>query len=278
MAPISPPISRAVSLLNFLAQHPEHAFTLSEISKSLHISSATCHTLLAALTDAGYIYRTVGKTYVLGPALVRVAHAASAPALTMQVARPEMRLLADEFDVVCSASFLVADEIIVRERASSLSHLNWHKQSIHAIRLAPPVGGILLSPTEAAFQSWLEEQAGSLGTAEKEQILESRAFLKAHGFAFGVRKIPLLDPKQARELQNQEGLTEHELSKLEKDVAYNLAYIVAPVFSAPDAIAFLLSLTGFSEPTSGQAVEHMGARLRAACDRIGSFMAGRDLP
>jgi len=59
---------------------------------------------------------------VLGPALARVSQAVLAPAVTMHVARPEMRLNADEFDIVCSAAFLVGDEIVVRERALKRLH------------------------------------------------------------------------------------------------------------------------------------------------------------
>jgi DNA-binding IclR family transcriptional regulator len=126
MTQISPPVARAAAVLNFLAEHAEQAFTLSEIAKSLRMSSATCHNLLTALTETGYVYRTMGKTYVLGPALARVAQASLSPAVIMQMVRPEMRALADEFDAVCSTAQLVENKIVIRERASAISHLNWH--------------------------------------------------------------------------------------------------------------------------------------------------------
>lgn len=276
MTQISPPVTRAVSVLNFLAEHAEQAFTLSEIAKSLRISSATCHNLLTALTDAGYLYRTAGKTYVLGPALARVSQAALAPAVTMQVARPEMRLLADEFDVVCSASFLVDDKIIVRERASSVSHLNWHKQSLTVHSLASS-GAMFLAWDDAALARWQANEAASLDAATTDRVEQSLAFLRARGFTFGVRKVPLVDAKQAQELQYQADMTDHAPASLEPDELYQLGYVVSPVFARPGAVAFSLSLTGFTAPLRGAAVEAMGERLRSACDRIGAFIAGREL-
>lgn len=276
MTQISPPVTRAVSVLNFLAEHAEQAFTLSEIAKSLRISSATCHNLLTALTDAGYLYRTAGKTYVLGPALARVSQAALAPAVTMQVARPEMRLLADEFDVVCSASFLVDDKIIVRERASSVSHLNWHKQSLTVHSLASS-GAMFLAWDDATLARWQAERSASLDPVEVEQQSKALAFLRTRGFTFGVRKAPLVDAKQARELQNQDDMTEHAPTSLDPQELYELAYVVAPVFAHPGAVAFSLSLTGFTAALPGAAIEAMGERLRSACDRIGAFIAGREL-
>ena len=133
MTQLSPPVARAVAVLNFMAGHSAQAFTLTEIAKSLRLSSATCHSLLASLTAAGYVYRTVGKTYVLGPALVRIAQASLSPGLVMQVARPEMRVLADEFDVVCSAYRLIGDEIHIYELQFLMFHQSTKKHFLRYV-------------------------------------------------------------------------------------------------------------------------------------------------
>jgi DNA-binding IclR family transcriptional regulator len=277
VARTSPPVARVVGVLNFLAGHPEQAFTLTEISKSLKISSATCHNLLGALTQAGYVFRTAGKAYVLGPALANVAQASLAPDLVMNVARPEMRLLADEFDVVCSAFYLKNSDIVILERAAAVSHINWDVSDVPAsVPAVPPLGGFFFAWEETSPEGWLNSADPPLDREAKNRLLESLSFMRARGYAFGIRRVPVPDRDRARELKFQQALTDYALSNIEPDQAYQLAYVAAPIFSAPGVIAFGLGLSGFIEPAKGDVVAAIGEKLRASCDRIGKFIAGRD--
>ena len=92
----SPAVGRIVSILNFFVEHPQQAFTLTQIVKSLRLSRATCHALLVGLVEAGYLYRRPDKSYVLGPALISLAVNAQQHFSPLAVARQEMRMLADE--------------------------------------------------------------------------------------------------------------------------------------------------------------------------------------
>ena len=93
MSRLSPAVARTVAVLNFFADHPGQAFTLTDIVSSLNIIRATCHALLAALVEAGYLYRSNSKTYLLGSALARLAEAARGSLSPLQVAAPEIRAL-----------------------------------------------------------------------------------------------------------------------------------------------------------------------------------------
>ena len=130
MTRLSPAVGRIISVLNFFAEHPQQAFTLTQIVKSLRLSRATCHALLVGLVEGGYLYRNPDKSYVLGPALLALARNAQQHFSPLDVARQEMRALADELDVVSAALFQDRDEIVTRERAASLANLGW----------APPPG------------------------------------------------------------------------------------------------------------------------------------------
>ncbi|MFD2135638.1 helix-turn-helix domain-containing protein [Novosphingobium resinovorum] len=125
MSRSSPGVARVAAILNFIADHPGQAFALTDLVRALKLSRATCHALLTGLVDVGYLYRTTDKTYVLGPALAAIGRTAAAHFSPLQVAQPEMRSLADEFDVVCGAYFLEGDVIHLRERAASLSHIGY---------------------------------------------------------------------------------------------------------------------------------------------------------
>jgi DNA-binding IclR family transcriptional regulator len=279
MTQLSPAVGRTVAVLNFLAGHHEQAFTLTEIAKSLRMSSATCHNLLAALNEAGYVYRTAGKTYVLGPALARVAKVALGDVSVMQVVRPEMRLLADEYDVVCTAYYLAGEEILVRERSAALSHLGWSTSYLLRLPFHPPMGLAFVAWADRAeFDVWMSRADAPLEGEGLEEVAESLKFLRERRYTFGVRKVPLVDRARAHELQNQRELTDYLMSSLEPGRRYDLAYVTAPVFSRPGVVAFALSLAGFVGPARGSDIAAMGERLRESCDRIGDFIAGRQSP
>ena len=64
----SPGVHRVVAILNFFADHPGQAFTLTDLVRALKLSRATCHALLVGLVECGYLYRASDKSYILGPA------------------------------------------------------------------------------------------------------------------------------------------------------------------------------------------------------------------
>lgn len=269
---ISPPVARAVAVINFIARHTDQAFTLSEIARSLRLSSTTCHTLLAALTDAGYVYRTVGKTYVLGPVLSRIVEASLSPALVLHVTRPEMRALADAFDVMCSAYHPKGDRIMIFERAAAVSHIDWNTPNVTSVPLHTSMAGLFFDGGKEVGDSAPDEGSD---TTEASARFDLRGFLRSHGYVVGVRTVPLESPARAKQLRNQMALTEWLTREIEPDRDYDLASIAAPVFARPGEVAFGISLTGYLEPVRGDRILTMAQALRAACDRIGAFISGR---
>ena len=123
MSRSSPGVWRVAAILNFIADHPGQAFALTDLVRALKLSRATCHALLTGLVEVGYLYRTTDKTYVLGPALTAIGLTAAEHFSPLQVAKPEMRSIADAYDVVCAAYFLEGDMMHLRDRAASASHV-----------------------------------------------------------------------------------------------------------------------------------------------------------
>lgn len=274
----SPPVSRAVAVLNFLGGHPGQSFTLTEIAKSLRISSATCHNLLGALTEAGYVYRTAAKSYVIGPALSQLAQPVLNLDVLMQVVRPEMRLLADEFDVVCSASFLRGDEVVVLARAAAVSHIAWNTPEVPQQKVIAPIGNVFVAWSgEEAINRWIDRADPPLGADQRKETLATLDLLRRNGFTFGERSDPIDSPEKALALRNRRDKTSYSATALNPAATYNLAFVAAPVFAGSEAVAFSLNLVGFIHPLSGKTVATMGGHLRAAANRIGLFIAGRSL-
>jgi DNA-binding IclR family transcriptional regulator len=271
----SPAVVRTVAVLNFFAQHPDQSFTATDVVKALRMSRATCHALMAALVDLGYLYRDGAKNHVLGPALASIGRIALEHFSPLLATRPEMRELADDFDAVCSAIFRDRNEIVVRERAAAASHIGWTTISqTPRSALVPPLGNVFMAwSSTQEIDTWLHGVSSDLNEQTQNELLASLEFVRSRRYTFGYRRVPIEDEKQAKELVGRRALTNYAVTELELGRVYELAYVVAPVFDAQGKVAFAISLTGFVKAVPGPEVERIGKRLRASCDRIGNLIA-----
>jgi DNA-binding IclR family transcriptional regulator len=275
MAKMSPGVTRTVAVLNFFADHPGRAFTLTDIVRALKFSRATCHALLAALVDANYLFRTSDKSYTLGPALARIAKVAQKHLAPLQVAAGEMRTLADEMDVVCSAVFQDRGEAVVRERASSVSHLGWTNHLGKRLPMTPPFGSVFFAwskPTE--IERWIGRMDPAPDAALRQHILNSLEFPRGFGFCMGIRKEHIRNLEHAQSLILQVDKTDYLIRDLDLEAHYDLAFVCAPVFDAEGGVLFALSIAGFVESVTGEQVLAIGRRVRESCDKITSFLGG----
>jgi DNA-binding IclR family transcriptional regulator len=279
MARSSPGVRRIVSILNFFADHPTQTFTLTDLVRALKLSRATCHALLTGLVDAGYLYRTHDKSYVMGPALVSIGRIAQENMSPLQVAQPEMRALADEFDAICSAIFREGDEVIVRARAAAISHLGWSSPQGARMLLRAPFAAVYFawSPKSEADQ-WLGQASPPPTAAQRGAMFEVMAFAREHGYCFYVRNPQVPSHREAPELAFTGDRTEFPVllpSEIKSNQSYHLASVVAPIFDGHNNVVFVLGLMGFADHMTGSRIEKMGHRLREACDRITVFIAGK---
>jgi DNA-binding IclR family transcriptional regulator len=277
MARSSPGVLRVAAILNFIADHPGQAFTLTDLVKALKLSRATCHALLTGLVEVGYLYRATDKNYILGPALASIGRIASQHASPLQVALPEMRMLADEFDVICTAFFRERDEIVLRDRASSVSNVGFSIPVGTRLRLTPSLGAVFHAwLPDAEIQEWLDAYTPALTTDRRASVIEAMAFLREQGFQAHVRNPAHIDRPSGQPLSgNDLAMPTLQLSALDKATLYPLDAILSPVFELRGQIAFALGLVGFNRAVSGEEIGRMGARLTEACDRVSVFITGR---
>lgn len=278
MARSSPGVRRVAAILNFIADHPGQSFTLTDLVRALKLSRATCHALLTGLVEVGYLYRASDKNYVLGPALAAIGRVAAEHASPLQVAQPEMRALADEFEAICSAFFRDRGDVVVRERAGSVSHLGFSNPQGARMKLRAPFAAIYYawSPLAEA-EAWLQALTPPVTPEQRETMWENMAFLRRHGYAFHVRNPgfrSVAPPEQVFESERTDFpvLVPAELDPNEQ---YALASVTAPVFDAQGEVAFVLGLLGFTRDVSGEDIERTGRRLREACDRITRYIGGK---
>jgi DNA-binding IclR family transcriptional regulator len=251
---------------------------LTDLVRALKLSRATCHALLTGLVDVGYLYRTSDKTYVLGPALAAIGRTASQHFSPLQVAQPEMRSLADEFDVVVGAYFLEGDMMHLRDRAASLSHVGYPVPLGMRMKLRSAQAIIYFAWSPKDAQAWLEATSPKPAPERQELMFQSMGFAREHGFSVLVRRpgadltgtLPVRDAGA-----DTDDLPVVPIAEVDPSQAYPVGALMAPIFDAKGRVSFALVMAGFHSAMTGKQTMETGARLRAACERISDFVAGR---
>ena len=266
------------AILNFMADHPGQSFALTDLVRALKLSRATCHALLTGLVEVGYLYRTSDKSYVLGPGLANICQAVSDHFSPLQVAQPEMRTLADEYDVVCSAFFLEGEMVNVRERASSVSHVGISVQLGARLKLRVPFAATFFAwSAPEDVEAWLETMTPPPTPSEREALAQSMIFARRHGFVLFVTNpdSPELDrPPELVFGGDKADFPIKPAAELEPKQKYEVRSLLSPVFDANDKVAFVMGLMGFNRSMTGSEAAEVAGRLRAACGRITSYIGG----
>jgi DNA-binding IclR family transcriptional regulator len=282
MARSSPGVQRVAAILNFIVDHPGQSFTLTDLVRALKLSRATCHALLTGLVEVGYLYRASDKNYMLGPALASIGRIALQHASPLQVAQPEMRALADEFDAICAAYFREGDDIIVRDRAASVSHVGWSIPSGTRLKLRAPFSSIFYAwRPEAEAKAWLDATTPPPTAEHRHSMMQGMSFLRENGYSAHVH-----NPNATRFDRPPEQVFREEVSvfptvilpEIDDAQHYPLVSVIAPVFELRGQIAFVLGLSGFTQTTQGAEIRRIGERLVAACGRISNFITGQPRP
>jgi DNA-binding IclR family transcriptional regulator len=276
MSRSSPSILRAVAIINFFADHPGEAFTLTDLVKALKLSRATCHGVLTALVETGYLYRRTDKSYVLGPALLFVAETAKEHFSPLQVAKPEMRSLADAYDAVCSAAFRERHDVVVRERAAAISHLGFTSPRGKRLPLLPQFAAPFLARSAPAeVKAWVDSIDPPCTREQISLLHQGIDFVREHGFLFSIFRSGAEGEQAARKWLDSPAFDSMPLVPafaIEAAATYNLGFVVAPVVDARSKVAFVITLQGFQKQYSGADIRRIGARLLEACERISSSM------
>jgi DNA-binding IclR family transcriptional regulator len=155
---LSPPTTRVVAILNFLAQHPHDQFGLSELARRLDLSKPTCLGIVTTLTDAGYLVRDAqAKTYRLGPALIALGHTAQESMRVSPTAREELRRLSATFATTAALSAVVDDRITVLDLVAPPGDRRTVRVG-QSYPFAPPVGLMFVLWDDEALRDWLTRE------------------------------------------------------------------------------------------------------------------------
>lgn len=268
MSRTSPAVGRVVAILNFFIEHPQQAFTLSQVVKSLRLSRATTHSILMGFVEAGYLYRQPDKSYVLGSILPQLAANAYQTFSPRAVINQEMRALADDYDVVASALISDGDKMRVRERAASVNNLGLARAASGRAYSLYPWGCVFLSKlSDMEIGERLDGAVPPVSKDMRDELDRALDFVRLNGFIVSLSEDDGegdIDFKAAGRV----------LDSLDVTGKVRVRFVIAPVAGAEREPAFAISLTGFPQAMSGAEIASVGQRLRETCERISRFIGG----
>jgi len=154
----SPPTDRVVRVLDFLADHPDQRFGLSELARRVGLSKPTCLGIVTSLSESGYLVRDpADKTYRLGPSLITLGHRAQESMRVSPAAREELRRLSARYGVTAALSGVVDDRITVLDLVAPHG-ASPGVQVGQSYPFAPPVGLMFVLWDDEAERDWLARE------------------------------------------------------------------------------------------------------------------------
>lgn len=279
--------ARALDVLNFLAAHPDESFTLSELVRRVGVNVASMHALLAVLEQRKYVARDDDKSYVLGPMLVPLGHAALRRQGVIDAARQALVALTADLEVTGLVVGAASDEMVVIDEVIEGRH---EARSIgQRIRMLPPIGGVFYAwAGEQDVDRWIRTAPKAVREHEHDlrRWLES---IRTRGYAAGLETEARQALRRAvRDLAGEPG-SRAARGRLRNNVArlgdiatvliepnrrdtYRVAHIAAPVADrAADGgrgASLSLYLVGFRRALAGGELERTGDRLRDVADDV----------
>lgn len=275
MARPAPGVDRVTEILDFLADNPRDAFSLSELARRLDLNKASAHATLNALTDRGYLLRhPTRKDYRLGPRLIAVGEAAREQYPLVDFARDELRRLSADLGTECVASAPVGDEMVIVDRAGPVRPIGVSVAVGFRFPLVPPMGTVFMawSPPDA-IDEWLRRVGPDVGEAELARYRVALAAVRERGYSAG------LDADGSRSLAEARAGevdgAEYQLLELGGAEEYRVTTIGAPVFDADGTVALGVFIVGFRDALTAEQVPDVAERLLKATGAITESIHGR---
>lgn len=178
----SPPTDRAVRVLDFLSQHPQERFGVSELARRVELSKPTCLGIVTTLTESGYLIRDErDKTYRLGPALITLGHRAQESMRVSPAAGEELRRLSTRFATTAALSAVVDDRITLLELVAPPG-ARVGVDVGQSYPFAPPVGLMFVLWDDEAVRDWLAKEPTIPLRTDTERLHRVIAECRADGY------------------------------------------------------------------------------------------------
>ena len=272
--------TRAADVLNFLAAHPNQAFSYSQLAQRLSVNLASTHNLLLALVECGYLTRSASdRTFSLGPALVALGDAALRENAAVEEARVHARRIGRELGRETLVLVRAGSDVLCIARAGPAQAVGRTMRVGQRVPLMAPLSSVFVAWAE---QSEIERWLLRGGTSRREQRgqLEILARVRERGFSValevaGRRQIGELaeDPHsealrgELRDVIRELGRARYQLGE-DDAKSHEISTLTAPIFDRRGRVELALTLQVFERDLSSREIDALGARLVRATRAI----------
>jgi DNA-binding IclR family transcriptional regulator len=296
----APAVADAIAILKLLAARAPVRLRLTDLSRALSISKASCARILQTLQAGSCVVQNPqDKTYALGPALIELGEAAAGDAYLLQLAREATATLSERTGCSIQAATLTEDiHVVIVAQALSRRPVQI-TFALSQPRLAQPplgttffawapapeverwldtasVGGVPLSPAErAAYHAYL-------GRVRRRGY--HCTFSVAAGAEAGRRELEVwreraaalgLDPPPLRRADSTEP---DRWTYPEPALPVPLITIVASVFDHRGHVVLNLALTDFPSAIPPERVPALARDVLDAAGALTTALGGRPPP
>jgi DNA-binding IclR family transcriptional regulator len=282
----SPGVARVVGVLDFLAEHPDEVFNLSELCRRVDMNKATAHSLLGELTDAGYLVRDpVDKTYGLGPRLLAIGLAAGHDErAVLSRARRHLRRLAGELDARCVASTVRGDDIVILEVAGRERPFRTSIQAGHRLPFVPPVGTVFIAwSPEAEIERWLGRAGDDVAATNLATYRAAIDAVRRKGCSLSLdgparRRLEAVlggdEPGAVAEAVHDLVREPYFLLDVDAGADYELSFLAAPVFGPDGRVVLAITVYDLPPLTSASDVETLVRQVLGTTSTITAAIGG----
>ncbi len=279
--------TRAIDILNFIANQPGHEFTLSELVQRLEVNIASCHAILNTLTESGYLVRhPTHKTYSLGPALVATGQAALERHPAIGIAREEAAKLSAENNLDAMVTARMGKDMVGLARYGRYRSTAPSMGVGQHVPLIPPLGALFMAwSSNDKIEQWLKKLPHKTTKAERARYDELLSVIRREGYAVyletelpiqlgeAVREVSFStsspsDRERLTTLIDKLGIEDHYLLYPESGRRYPVRMLSAPIFSPHGEVSYVIYLTGFGDSLGIEEIQGYARKLVATCRSV----------
>jgi DNA-binding IclR family transcriptional regulator len=276
--------SRAVDIVDFLAALPHRSFTLTEISRAVKVNSASCHAILIALAERGYLTRSAdARTYSLGSMLWAIGQAALKGQSLVARASDAAHELVREFACPVALTAVVGEEIVALASVTDAAGRHPGMRIAERRPLVAPLGAPFVAwSSREVIDAWIARNGLPKDQARSQEWHHILALTRQRGYQVILRSpnshkisATLAELASGQPRPNYKGEVfklfsslEHDLDQPEiiaPDKHYDVMLLSAPLFDAHGEAALSLCLGEFAEPLSGVTILRYADRLVRIC-------------
>jgi DNA-binding IclR family transcriptional regulator len=288
----SPAVVRAGDVLRYLTAHPTRQFTVSELARQLDVPRATCNSLILGLAEGGYVQRTNGRGYGLGPACIALGDAARVANPALRAASVHAEAMARENACVGAVTIRYGQETRVASVFDFGPPFGVRPRAGEAIALVPPFGASFVAwDGDTEIDEWLGRADPPLSSAEADRYRTALAAVRRRRYSVTVDTArqpdladvlerlvgqPDADETRRRRDQVMRFMTHSEYLAAEIDAnrTTRLTQISAPVFEPGGEVAASVMLLGPGHEVTADEIAALGGLVVSAAARATRDIGG----